>query len=112
MQGSANYSIHVSPVAQQIVLSPGDPNAVTPLPDDTVGVAITDFDIVASGGTGPYTFTVGGTLPAGLEALSDNNDTLRITGTPTEAGDFAFSVSAVDSLGAQARTTRFAHAVK
>lgn len=112
MRATDQYSVHVTPAEQALVLTPGDPNAVTPLPDETVGVSITDFDIVASGGQGPYSFTVGGSLPAGLEALSDNVDTLRITGTPTQAGDFAFDVTAVDAAGAQAKTTRFSHAVK
>lgn len=111
MKGTAQYSIHVNPVAEQVVLTPGNPNSSTALPDDTVGVSMIDFDIQASGGTAPYAFAVDGTLPAGIEGLSDGVDTLRITGTPSEAGDFAFSVTAVDSLGAKA-STRFAQSVR
>lgn len=119
MQVTDKYSIKVSPSAAALVLTPGDPNAVTALPDESEGVAMTDFDIKASGGTGPYTFNVGGALPAGVEALSDNVDTLRITGTPATgsatggdgAGNYDFTVQAVDSLGAAAKTTRFAHRI-
>lgn len=48
----------------------------------------------ASGGNAPYSYNFyGGTLPAGL--MLNSNGTL--SGTPTEAGDFSFSVIAVDS---------------
>lgn len=111
-KGNARYTVHVNPAGAVIALTPGDPNNVTALPDDTVGQTMVDFDIVASGGTAPYTFTVGGVLPAGIQGMSDGVDTLRITGTPTESGDFAFDVTAVDAGGAQAQTTRFQHSVR
>lgn len=113
-KGSDQYTIHVAPAAAAIILTPGDPTNPTALPDESEGVAMTDFDIVASGGTGPYKFSVDGLLPAGVSAVSDNVDTLRITGTPAtgSAGDYAFTVSAVDSVGAAAATTRFAHSIR
>ncbi len=119
MQATDKYSIHVAAAAPALVLTPGDPNNVTALPDEAEGVSMTEFDIVASGGTGPYTFTVGGNLPDGVQALSDNVDTLRITGTPAAgastggdgAGNYDFTVQAMDSLGAQAKTARFAHKI-
>ncbi|WP_236585435.1 putative Ig domain-containing protein [Dyella sp. EPa41] len=47
----------------------------------------------ASGGTGPYTFTVSsGSLPPGL-TLSGN----AISGTPTTQGNYSFSITATDS---------------
>lgn len=119
-KGSDKYTIHVAPAAAAIVLTPGDPVNPTALPDEAEGVAMTDFDIVASGGKGPYTFTVDGLLPAGVSAVSDNVDTLRITGVPAAGsatggdgnGNYAFTVSAVDSMGAAASTTRFAHSIR
>lgn len=48
----------------------------------------------ASGGNAPYSYNFyGGALPAGM--FLNSNGTL--TGTPTESGDFSFSVIAVDS---------------
>jgi large repetitive protein len=103
-KGQAEYTVHVAEAAAAVVLSPGDPVNKTALPDETVGVAAADFDIVASGGTGPYSFVVTGNLPPGMSALSDNISTLRVTGTPTAAGDYDFIVEATDSLGAAAKT--------
>ncbi len=51
----------------------------------------------AGGGTPPYTFSlVSGTLPNGLTL---NTSTGALTGTPTKAGVFNFSVKVVDSKG-------------
>lgn len=104
-KGSAEYTIHVA--AGQggggLVLTPGDPNAVTALPDDTQGQAITPVEIVASGGQGPYTFAISaGALPDGVNAVSDGVDTLQLSGTPGTAGDFDFTITATDSTGAPA----------
>jgi hypothetical protein len=54
--------------------------------------------IMTSGGTGAKTFTVSaGSLPNGL---SLDTNTGAITGTPTVAGTFNFTIKATDSLGA------------
>lgn len=76
------------------------------LPQLNVGEPITELDFVASGGTGPYTYDVEGALPDGVSALSDDVDTLRVTGTPTTAGSFDFTFQATDSLGAQSPAAR------
>ncbi len=58
----------------------------------------------ASGGTTPYTWTIAsGSLPPGL-SLSPNG---KITGTPSDAGSFTFTVRATDasSLTAQRAST-------
>jgi type II secretory pathway component PulJ len=70
------------------------------LPEGTVGVAY-NAQITGSGGTGPYTFTASGALPAGLSlATNAAGDTGVISGTPTAAGTRAFSVTMRDALNA------------
>lgn len=49
----------------------------------------------ASGGTGSYSFSYTGTLPNGLMLDSGGN----LTGSPTEVGDFNFTIIAADSDG-------------
>ena len=74
-----------------------------PLPLGTVGVAYNQT-ITASGGTGPYTFSVtAGALPAGLSLTSGG----LISGMPTTAGTSTFTVTATDAnvcTGLQAYT--------
>jgi hypothetical protein len=68
----------------------------TTLPNPVAGVKYTQT-LTASGGTAPYTFTVSsGSLPAGL-ALTTANGTTTISGTPTAAGPFSFTVQTTDS---------------
>ncbi|MDH5833375.1 putative Ig domain-containing protein [Luteimonas sp. M1R5S59] len=47
---------------------------------------------VASGGVGPYTYALTGTLPAGMVFSGDT-----LSGTPTEPGSYAFTVTASDT---------------
>ena len=63
-----------------------------------VGIGYPTVSLAASGGTPPYTWSIGsGALPGGL-ALS----TSSISGTPTAAGPFQFTVSVADSAGGSA----------
>ncbi|MFN7011063.1 MAG: autotransporter domain-containing protein [Allorhizobium sp.] len=50
----------------------------------------------ASNGTAPYSFSIAGTLPDGL-AFDQSSATL--SGTPTEGGTYALTLSATDALG-------------
>ena len=66
------------------------------LPSGTVGVAYQGF-VFANGGSGGYTFSLGGgSLPNGL-ALSSSG---MVFGTPTTPGPFSFTVVVTDSAGA------------
>ncbi len=64
------------------------------LPDATAGTAYT-FTLQAGGGTPPYSWQLtGGALPGGL---SLNASSGAISGTPTAAGTFNFTVQVTDS---------------
>lgn len=54
---------------------------------------------VAAGGAGPYRYSVGGALPPGLML---DTATGRISGSPSQAGSFSFTIQAQDSAGATA----------
>ncbi|HUB33471.1 MAG TPA: putative Ig domain-containing protein, partial [Bryobacteraceae bacterium] len=65
----------------------------TSLSDGTVGTAYSQ-GLSAAGGTAPYTFSVSsGSLPGGLSLSSSGS----ITGTPSAAGTFNFTVSVSDT---------------
>jgi hypothetical protein len=65
-----------------------------------VGVAFDSGTMTVNGGTPPYTFSVVGTLPAGLTL---NTLTGAVTGTPTAPGSFSLQVK--DSNGVVASGT-------
>lgn len=69
--------------------------AVTPatLPGATVGTAFSQT-LTASGGAGSYTFALTGTLPTGITLTGST-----LSGTPTQAGSFAVTVTATDANG-------------
>lgn len=65
----------------------------TSLPDAIVGEDYSHF-ITVSGGTAPYTFyTTSGDAPPGLDLYEDG----PVSGTPTTAGQFTFTVEVNDS---------------
>jgi len=65
----------------------------SPLPDTTAGQPFSQT-FAATGGTPPYTFAFSG-LPAGLTGSSSG----AVSGTPSAAGPFSFSVEATDTRG-------------
>ncbi len=65
----------------------------SPLPDATAGQPFSQT-FAATGGTPPYSFAFTG-LPAGLSGNSSG----AVSGTPTAAGPFTFSVEATDARG-------------
>jgi uncharacterized protein YhjY with autotransporter beta-barrel domain len=70
------------------------------LADATAGSAYA-ATFAASGGIAPYAYAVSaGSLPEGLALAGDGS----LTGTPTQAGEFPFTVTATDSTGGAAAT--------
>lgn len=83
-------NVTITPPTSSIVVNPAS------LPTITAGANFSQA-LSATGGTGPYSWTVsGGTIPPGL-ALSSGG---VISGTATQRGAYNFTVRAQDSLGA------------
>ncbi len=80
---------------QMITLAP------TALPNGMLGTPYNQT-ITATGGTAPYTFAVtSGTLPPGLTLATNGT----LSGKPTSAGSFSFTVTATDHGGATGSQT-------
>ena len=72
-------------------------NLNCPLSEFTVGELYDQF-FIASGGVGPFTFSItSGALPGGL---SLNASTGEVLGTPTEYGVFPYIAQVIDSVKA------------
>jgi uncharacterized protein YhjY with autotransporter beta-barrel domain len=85
--GSRAYIVTVA--APTLVLSPGSGS----LPSATVGGAYSQ-GFTASGGTAPYTYAItSGSVPTGLSLAANGT----LSGTPTVAGSYNFTVTATDS---------------
>ena len=87
---------------QQFTATINPPLQITPtMPAGTVGVAYSQ-DLIAQGGVPPYTWSIfaNDPLPPGLSlgtTAPDFNNVL--TGTPTQAGTFSFTIQVTDSAG-------------
>jgi hypothetical protein len=80
-----------APFAIDVVAPPLNITTTSPLPPSAVGTGI-NVSFAATGGVPPYSFTASGSLPPGTQVTNG-----ALTGTPTEAGTFTFSVTAKDS---------------
>lgn len=118
-QGSSNYTYlwsgtgaHGETAATFIISSLGEPLNVicivsskapkittTSLPDGTVGTAYNQNLYVLT--IAPITFDITGSLPAGINM---DLNTGAITGTPTTAGTYNFTVTATNAFGADTKS--------
>jgi len=79
--------------------------ATTSLPGGTVGTAYSQ-SVTASGGVTPYTWTLlSGTLPPTL-TLTSGTPSATISGTPTTANTYNFTVKVTDSAASPASATQ------
>src|SRR5215831_8448340 len=62
-------------------------------PAGTTGTAYASYTFTASGGTPPLSWTESGSLPPGLTLSASG----QLSGTPTTAGTYAFSVTVTDA---------------
>jgi hypothetical protein len=93
-----SFSITINPPRPLVITNQSD--ALSP---GTVGEFYCCGNLFADGGVPDYTWTlISGELPPGLELTESPG---RITGTPTTAGTFTFTVRVTDSRGALAERT-------
>jgi hypothetical protein len=85
LTASAPVSLKVSD--SSITVAPVNPSA------GTVSLTYPEFTFSANGGSPPYTWAAAGTLPPGLTLSTGGS----VSGTPTQAGTFSFSVTPSDS---------------
>jgi hypothetical protein len=107
LRRAAKYSVLLAlafflAVSSVLFLSPSPVWAATldiypsVLDDGQVDVSYSET-LIVYGGTSPYTWTRSGSLPPGLIFTSGTGDTATISGTPTTAGDYTFSIKVEDS---------------
>src|SRR5699024_9476936 len=86
--GSSAYTLTVN--APDITVEPAS------LPSGTAGQTYASVTLIGDGGTAPYSFALtSGALPTGL-SLGANGE---LSGTPSEAGNFPFTVTVTEANG-------------
>jgi len=83
--------LFATPAAAALSISPYS------LSDGQVDVTYPTTTLTVYGGTGPYSWSYSGSFPNGLIFTSDTGASATISGTPTLAGDYHFSVTVEDA---------------
>jgi PKD repeat protein len=105
--GDSNFSGSTSPVFSIVIVAQLTVTT-TSLPGGTIDTAYNQTTLQASGGTGPYTWSVAtGSLAPGLSLNSGGG----ISGTPTTAGTFDLTVMVTDAQGLTATSGLLSTAV-
>src|SRR5579864_751863 len=106
--GSFNFTVTAADLASSgsqaytVVINSAPSITTASLPDGKVNTAYSQTVGVA-GGTSPYSFSVSaGALPSGLTLSASSG---QISGTPSTAGVFSFTLTVTDSATAQASQT-------
>jgi hypothetical protein len=105
--GEYNFTVKVTDADGRVAMKELSIMVYNPITITTTGLKPWTKDVggysetlQASGGDGSYTWSiVSGNLPNGL-SLSFNQITWQITGTPTLAGDYTFTLRVTDGTGA------------
>ena len=93
--GNASYAA-ASPVTQSFTVTPPFTITTSTLPTGTVNQPYSSITLAATGGSGTLSWIfVAGSFPAGMSFNGNGS----LTGTPTAAGTFSFSVKVVDATG-------------
>lgn len=85
-------------VTERSLLVAERPTLVQPTPARAVVGHTYALSFEVTGGQAPYRFEIDGELPPGLTTIQDAG-TFQVTGVPTDAGSFPFTVSVTDDLG-------------
>ena len=88
------YTITISAQQQQT-----EPLQITQSFTNGIAGTLYDESLTITGGTAPYTFSRAGSVPSGL-TFSISGQNLVLRGTPTQAGNFSFTLTVSDSQGA------------
>ncbi len=92
--GSQSYTLNVVCPTITVTSSP------TPVPaSGAVGDAYGPVTFSATGSSATYRFSSSGTLPPGLTLTDNGSGTATLSGIPTAAGTYVFSVVATDAYG-------------
>ena len=75
-----------------------DPIITGTLPDSELNMPYSQ-ELTASNATSPYTWSYSGTLPSGLSFRETTGNHYTLSGSPTTAGTYNFSVTVTDTYG-------------
>jgi hypothetical protein len=110
--GNANYAA-ATPVNQSFQVTQGAQTITfgcSPLSGPSLVGTAYSASCTVSGGTQPYNWSiVSGSLPAGLSLSATTGGSIAVSGTPTLAGTYAYSVKVTDSSTPTALSTSQAY---